>query len=171
MSHRRESRLINCGLATSQLIATSRLIENASVRHRCLPAINCDITKSIVLWRSSVLLTDASRHNSRTVGTRIDAQINCDVNVHSCFIMAASKDMQMSMQIKYDLCSLLENNKLSNIEGVRKDAEMKVTSFISKSKRWNPFQKGKNGRDLSSELLIPKHITESWQCGELRALK
>ncbi len=85
--------------------------------------------------------------------------------------MAASKDMQMSMQIKYDLCSLLENNKLSNIEGVRKDAEMKVTSFISKSKRWNPFQKGKNGRDLSSELLIPKHITESWQCGELRALK
>ena len=63
--------------------------------------------------------------------------------------------MQISMQIKYDLCSLLENNKLSNIEGVRKVAEMKVTSFISKSKRWNPFQKGKNGRDLSSsELLI-----------------
>ncbi len=48
---------------------------------------------------------------------------------------------------------------------------MKVVDFISKSKAWNPFSKGKNGRDISTELLIPKHIPEKWQARQLRALK
>ena len=81
--------------------------------------------------------------------------------------MAVNKDMQM----KYDLLCLLRDNKDFKIEGVRRQCEMKVIDFISKSKVWNPFSKGKNGRDISTELLIPKHITERWQAGELRALK
>ena len=80
-------------------------------------------------------------------------------------VMAVIKDMQM----KYDLlCSLLKDFE---IEGVRRQCEMKVVDFISKSKAWNPFSKGKNGRDISTELLIPKHIPEKWQARQLRALK
>ena len=82
--------------------------------------------------------------------------------------MAANKDMQMK---KYDLLCLLREDKAFEIEGVRKHCEMKLADSISKSKAWNPFSRGKNGRDLSTELLIPKHITEKWQSGELRALK
>ena len=83
-------------------------------------------------------------------------------------VMAANKDMQMK---KYDLLCLLREDKAFEIEGVRKHCEMKLADSISKSKAWNPFSRGKNGRDLSTELLIPKHITEKWQSGELRALK
>ena len=82
--------------------------------------------------------------------------------------MAANKDMQMK---KYDLLCLLREDKAFEIEGVRKHCEMKLADSISKSKAWNPFSRGKNGRDLSTELLIPKHITEKWQSGELRAPK
>lgn len=86
--------------------------------------------------------------------------------------MAASQhSMQISMQMNYGLRSLLENNKLSNIEGVRRDAEMKVGTVISKAKPWSAFKKGKNGRDIASELFIPTHITQTCQRGELRALK
>lgn len=86
--------------------------------------------------------------------------------------MAASKDMQMSMQIRHGLRSLLETSQLANIEGVKRDALKKAAAFLSKSKPWNRFKKGTNGRDVSTELLIPKHLTEVWQCGgELRALK
>ena len=82
--------------------------------------------------------------------------------------MAANKDMQM----KYDLLCLLREENAFEIEAVRRQCEMKVTDFISKSKAWNPFMKGKNGRDTLTELLIPKHIVQNWQlCGELRALK
>ena len=42
---------------------------------------------------------------------------------------------------------------------------------MTKSKTWNPFSKGKSGRDHSTEVLIPVHITKDWQRGELRALK
>ena len=76
-----------------------------------------------------------------------------------------------SMQIKYDLCSLLQENKALDIDGVRKSCEMRVATVISKAKIWNPFTKGKHVRDLLTELLIPKHITEKWKYGELRALK
>ena len=31
---------------------------------------------------------------------------------------------------------------------------MKVAAFMSKSKAWNPFKKGKAGRDIASELYI-----------------
>ena len=81
--------------------------------------------------------------------------------------MAASIEMQMM----HNLCGLLEENKTVDIEGVRRSCEMKVAAFISKSSAWNPFAKGKNGRDLGSEVWIPKHITKHWQSGELRALK
>ena len=84
------------------------------------------------------------------------------------FSKSANKDMQMK---KYDLLCLLREDKAFEIEGVRKHCEMKLADSISKSKAWNPFSRGKNGRDLSTELLIPKHITEKWQSGELRALK
>ena len=65
-----------------------------------------------------------------------------------------------SMQIKYDLCSLLQENKALDIDGVRKSCEMRAATIISKAKIWNPFTKGKHVRNLSTELLIPKHITE-----------
>ena len=80
--------------------------------------------------------------------------------------MVANKGMQM----KYDLLCLLWEDKTFEIEGVRRHCEMKVADFILKSKPWNPFSKGKNAWDMSTELLIPKHITEKWQSGELRAL-
>ena len=97
--------------------------------------------------------------------------IYCDVLQDSprfLEVMAANKDMQMK---KYDLLCLLREDKAFEIEGVRKHCEMKLADSISKSKAWNPFSRGKNGRDLSTELLIPKHIIEKWQSGELRALK
>ena len=77
------------------------------------------------------------------------------------------------MQIHYDLCSLFLEKKLCDVEAVRKSWVMKVTSVLSKTKPWNHFGQGKKGRDLSSELLIPKHVTALWQSesGELRALK
>ena len=75
--------------------------------------------------------------------------------------MAASKAMQMSMQIKCDLCSLFENNKLSDTRGVRRDAEMKVA--MQKLLKANAFKKGKAGRDIASELYIPKHIMAVWR--------
>ena len=75
------------------------------------------------------------------------------------------------MHINYDLCSLLQENKTIDINVVRKSCEVRAATMISKAKVWNPFTKGKHGRDLSTELLIPKHITEKWKCeGELRAL-
>ena len=83
-------------------------------------------------------------------------------------VMAASKDMQMS----YNLCTLLKNEKTLDIKAVQKSCEMKAVAFISKSNAWNPFSKGKCGRDLSSEMMIPKHITtEKSQYEELKALK
>ena len=57
------------------------------------------------------------------------------------------------------------------IKRIQADCEVKVANLIAMSKAWNPFSKGKRGRDLSAELLIPTHITEKWQSGELRALK
>ena len=82
-------------------------------------------------------------------------------------VMAAKKDMQM----KFNISSMLRDENSLELERVRKDYEMKVAEFISKSKSWNPFAKGKSGRDHSTEVLIPVHITEKWQQGELRALK
>ena len=81
--------------------------------------------------------------------------------------MAAKKDMQM----KFNISSMLRDENSLELERVRKDCEMKVAEFISKSKSWNPFAKGKSGRDHLTEVLIPVHITEKWQQGELRALK
>ena len=81
--------------------------------------------------------------------------------------MAAKRDMQM----RFDVSSLLRDENSLELEKVRKDHEMKVADFMSKSKSWNPFSKGKSGRDLSTEMLIPVHLTEKWQRGELRALK
>ena len=72
--------------------------------------------------------------------------------------MAASAFMQMSMQMKCDLCSFLENNKLSDIEAVQRDAEMKVSTYLSKFKVWNLLEMGKIGRDIASELYITRHI-------------
>ena len=45
---------------------------------------------------------------------------------------------------------------------VRADCEMKVANFIATSKAGNPVSKGKRGRDVSAELLIPAHIAEKW---------
>ncbi|XP_046842821.1 uncharacterized protein LOC124436892 [Xenia sp. Carnegie-2017] len=73
--------------------------------------------------------------------------------------------------IKHDLCTLLREEKSFDINGVRRTYETRAATFISKSSPWNPFSKGKNGRDMSSEMLIPKHLTIHWQSGELRALK
>ena len=78
--------------------------------------------------------------------------------------------MQMSTQMKCNLCSFLENNKLSVIEAVQHDAEMKVSTYLSKLKVWNLLERGKIGRDIASELYIPRHTTETWPCGELQAL-
>ena len=39
---------------------------------------------------------------------------------------------------------------------------------MARAKPWNPFLKGKTGRDMSTELLIPGHVTKKWQRGELR---
>ena len=81
--------------------------------------------------------------------------------------MAAKKDMQM----RFNIFSLLRDENSLELERIRKDYEMKVADFISKSKSWNLFSKGKSGRDHSTEVLIPVHITKEWQRGELRALK
>ena len=48
------------------------------------------------------------------------------------------------------------------IKQTRADCEMKVAHFIVTSKAGNPFSKGKRGRDVLAELLIPAHITEKW---------
>ena len=48
-----------------------------------------------------------------------------------------------SMQIKYDLCSLLQENKTIDINVVRKSCEVRAATMISKAKVWNPFTKGK----------------------------
>ena len=79
--------------------------------------------------------------------------------------------MQVSMQMKCDLCSSLENNKPSDIEAVQRDAEIKVSAYLSKFKVCNLFERGKIRRDIASELYIPRHTAERWSCGELRALK
>ena len=81
--------------------------------------------------------------------------------------MAAKKDIQM----KFNISSMLRDENSLELERVRKDYEMKVAEFISKSKSCNPFAKGKSGRDYLTEVLIPVHITEKWQQEELRALK
>ena len=79
--------------------------------------------------------------------------------------------MAERMQIKYDLCSLFQDNKAVEIDAVKKNCEMKAISAISQTKIWDPLRSGKHARDLYAELLIPKHITKTWQCEELRALK
>ena len=79
--------------------------------------------------------------------------------------------MAERMQINYDLCSLFRDNKAVEINAVKKNSEMQVISTISQAKVWDPFRSGKHVRDLYAEMLIPKHITATWQRGELRALK
>ena len=81
--------------------------------------------------------------------------------------MAASKEAQLHTNIS----TLLREERSRDIEAVRISCETKVSSILSKIKPWNPFAKGKNGRDLCTELLVPKHLTSVWQRGELRALK
>ena len=73
--------------------------------------------------------------------------------------------------MNFNLSSLLRQEESIEIKRIRADYEMKVANFIATCKVWDPFSKGKRGRDLFAELLIPTHITEKWQSGELRALK
>ena len=82
-------------------------------------------------------------------------------------VMAIRKDMQMN----FNLSSLLLQEESVEIKRIRVDCEVKVANFIATSEASSPFSKGKRGRDLLAELLIPAHITEKWQSGELRALK
>ena len=82
-------------------------------------------------------------------------------------VMAAEQVMQM----KNDLSCLLREDKSFQIEGIRKHCLEKVGDLMARAKPWNPFLKGKTGRDMSAELLIPEHITKKWERGELRALK
>ena len=82
-------------------------------------------------------------------------------------VMAAEQVMQM----KRDLSCLLREDKCFKIEGIRKQCLEKVGDLMARAKPWNPFLKGKTGRDMSTELLIPGHVTKKWQRGELRALK
>ena len=79
--------------------------------------------------------------------------------------------MAERMQIKYDLCSLLRDNKAIEIDVVKKSCERKALLGISQAKVWDPFRGGKHVRDLYAELLIPKHVTNKWGYGELCALK
>jgi hypothetical protein len=76
------------------------------------------------------------------------------------------------MQMSYDLCSLLREDNSSAIDVLRREFEMKAVAIISKAKawKWNSCAR-KHSRDLCAEMLIPKHITQKWQRGELRAAK
>ena len=76
-----------------------------------------------------------------------------------------------NMQISCDLSSLFREGNTSQISQIKRQCESKMADYISKVKPWNPFAKGRKGRDLASELLIPKQHTAKWQSGELRALK
>ena len=75
------------------------------------------------------------------------------------------------MQMRHDLSCLLREDKCVLIEGIRKQCLEKVGDLMTRAKPWNPFLKGKTGRDISTELLIPEHVTKKWQRGELRALQ
>jgi len=63
------------------------------------------------------------------------------------------------MQMRCNVSSLLRDENSLELEKVRRDYEMKVADFMLKSKSWSPFSKGKSGRDLSTEVLIPVHLT------------
>ena len=80
-------------------------------------------------------------------------------------VMAAEQVIQM----KHDLSCLLREDKSFQIEGIRKHCLEKVGDLMARAKPWSPFLKWKTGRDMSTELLIPGHITKKWQRGELRA--
>ena len=67
--------------------------------------------------------------------------------------MAASAFMQMSMQMKCSLCSFFENNRLSDIEAVQRDAWMKVSTYLSKFKLWNLLEMGKIGKDIARRIV------------------
>ena len=73
-------------------------------------------------------------------------------------VMPNRKDMQMN----FNLSSLLRQEESMEFKRVRADCEMKVANFIATSKAGNPVSKGKRGRDVSAELLIPAHIAEKW---------
>ena len=80
--------------------------------------------------------------------------------------------MAERMQIKCDLRSLFRDNKVVEIDSLKRNCEMKVFLAIAQAKIWDPFRSGKHVRDLYAELLVPKYITKAWQHGaEIRALK
>ena len=71
--------------------------------------------------------------------------------------MASRKGMQMIQSFLFASTRGIDGNKR-----IRADCEMKVANFIATSKAGDLFSKGKGGRDVSAELLIPVHITEKW---------
>ena len=75
------------------------------------------------------------------------------------------------MQMNCDLLTLFREGNTSQISQIKRQCEGKMVDYVSRAKPWNPFAKGRMGRDLASELLIPRHLTARWQSGELRALK
>ena len=89
--------------------------------------------------------------------------------VHEAFLEGMASDA--NMQLNCDLSSLFREGNISKISQIKRQCEGKMVDYVSKIKPWNPFAKGRKGRDLASELLIPKHVTAKCQSGELRALK
>lgn len=96
--------------------------------------------------------------------------VTVDLQPTDAFLIVWQSPNMAERVRKYDLGSLLlENKSVSvDIDAILRGCEMKATAAISQVKPWNPFAKGVHARDLSAELLIPKH---KWQFGELRALK
>ena len=74
------------------------------------------------------------------------------------------------MQMNYDLHSLFRENKSFRIDVLRKELQKEVQPIISKTKTWD-FCARKHLRDLGTEMLIPKHLTDKWQRDKLRAVK
>ena len=70
--------------------------------------------------------------------------------------------VEQVMQMKRDLSSLLREDKCFEIEGIQKQCFKKIGDLMARAKPWNPFLKGKTGRDMSTELLIPGHVTKKW---------
>lgn len=72
----------------------------------------------------------------------------------------------------FDLWSLFHKEKTTDIAIIRGVFQTRLYEAISRMKRRGLFRSGTQVRDLYSELLIPKHITSTWNLqGELRAIK
>ena len=109
-------------------------------------------------------LSDASRAGCGRSDRCTDAYLQwiyCDVrSSQGSPKLNEAKCRDKDMQMKYDLLYLLRRRKSLRNRSGKKTMWNESYWFHSKTKAWNPFLRGKNGRDAFTELFVPKHIVQ-----------